>query len=86
VSPVTGKEIAQLVADRDLYLTLRDAERGLGRASWAGSATRKITRFIDHLHQLVSDGAPVEDLRIRNVTAGVERRFEIQHEPSRYLL
>jgi hypothetical protein len=86
ISPTTGQEIAQLIVDRDLYLTLRDAERGLGRASWAGGATRKVTRFIDHLHQLVSDGAPVEDLRVRNVSAGVERRFEIQHEPSRYLL
>lgn len=86
INPVTGQAVAQLVVDRDLYLTLRDAERGLGRASWSGSATRKLTRFIDHLHQLVSEGAPVEDLRVRHVSAGVERRFEIQHEPSRYLL
>lgn len=85
-NPATGQEIAQLVVDRDLYLTLRDAERGLGRASWSGSATRRVTRFIDHLHQLVSEGASVEELRVRNVGAGVERRFEIQHEPSRYLL
>jgi hypothetical protein len=85
-NPVTRQQIAQLIVDRDLYLTLRDAERGLGRASWSGSATRKVTRFIDHLHQLVSEGAPVEDLRVRNVSASVERRFEIQHEPPRYLL
>lgn len=86
INPVTGREIAHLVVDRDLYLTLRDAERGLGRASWSRSATRKVTRFIDHLHQLVSEGAPIQDLRVRNVSAGVERRFEIQHSPSRYLL
>lgn len=85
-NPATGQEIAQLIVDRDLYLTLKDAERGLGRASWSGSATRRVTRFIDHLHQLVSEGGSVEELRVRNVAAGVERRFEIQHEPSRYLL
>lgn len=84
-NPTTNQEIA-LVVDRALYLTLRDAERGLGRASWSGSATRKVTRFIDHLHQLVGGGAPVEDLRVRNVSVGLERRFEIQHEPPRYLL
>ncbi len=84
--PMTRKDVAHLVVDRDLYLTLRDAERGLSRASWSGSATRKVTRFIDRLHQLASESAVVEDLRVRYVAAGLERRFEIQHEPPRYRL
>ena len=84
--PVNRREVAHLVVDRTLYLTLRDAERGLSRASWSGSATRKVTRFIDRLHQLATDASAVEDLRVRNVAAGLERRFEIQHEPPRYRL
>jgi hypothetical protein len=83
---LTHQAVAQLIVDRKLFLTLRDAERGLSRASWSGSATRKVTRFIDRLHQLASAAAAVEDLRVRNVAKGLERRFEIQHEPPQYRL
>lgn len=81
-----GGVAAQLIVDRELYLTLADAHRGLGRAGWSQSTTRKITRFVDHLHQLVEHEAPVEDVRIRNIYTDLERSFEIERQPPRYRL
>lgn len=75
-----------LIVDRNLYLTLAEAERGLGRASWTRSATRRITRFVDRLHQLTEFAASVYDLRIRNTDTDLDERFEVQRQPPRYLL
>lgn len=78
---------AQLLVDRDLYLTLREAERGLSRSSWSRTATRKVIRFVDRLHQLADLETPVADLRIRNTETDLDRRFEIQRQPvARYIL
>jgi len=75
-----------LTVDRHLYLTLSEAQRGLARASWSRSATRKITRFVDRLHELADQAADVEDVRIRNTETDLEQKFEIQRNPARYLL
>lgn len=75
-----------LTVDRQLYLTLSEAQRGLARASWSRSATRKITRFVDRLHELADQPADVEDVRIRNTETDLEQKFEIQRSPARYLL
>jgi hypothetical protein len=75
-----------LIVDRNLYLTLAEAERGLGRASWTRSSTRRITRFVDRLHQLTEFEASVYDLRIRNTDTDLDERFEVQRQPPRYLL
>lgn len=75
-----------LTVDRQLYLTLSEAQRGLARASWSRSATRKITRFVDRLHELADQAAEVEDVRIRNIETDLEQKFEIQRHPARYLL
>lgn len=77
---------ATLVVDRALYLTLYEAQRGLGRSSWSRSATRRVTRFIDRLHQLVDMTADVEDVRIRNTEIDLDHKFEIQRNPPRYML
>jgi len=77
---------ATLVVDRALYLTLYEAQRGLGRSSWSRSSTRRVTRFIDRLHQLVDSTADVEDVRIRNTEIDLDRKFEIQRNPPRYML
>ena len=80
----TSTAAGQLIVDRELFLTLTDAEHGLGRASWSGSATRKITRFVDRLHQLVDLRATVDDVRVRDTSTGLERKYEIQREPAKY--
>jgi len=72
--------------DRPLFLTLMEAQRGLARASWSRSATRRITRFVDSLHQLSGQESDVEDVRIRNTETDLEKKFEIQRNPARYLL
>jgi hypothetical protein len=78
--------VPQLLVDRDLFLTLREAQRGLGRSSWTRSATRKLTRFVDRLHQLAARTAVVEVIRVRNTQSDLDERFEVQREPARYLL
>lgn len=85
-SSVRGAAAAQLLMDRELFLTLRDAQRGLGRASWSRSAARKITRFVDRLHHIAEAESPVEDVRVRNTVVDLDRKFEIQRTPARYLL
>ena len=77
-------DIAMLEVDRDLYLTLFEAQHGLGRSSWSRTATRRITRFIDRLQRAVETQLGVEDVRIRNAVSGLDERFAIQRSPSRY--
>lgn len=79
-------DIAVLEIDRDLFLTLVEAERGLGRSSWSRTATRRITRFIDRIHRAVERESPIEDIRIRNVESDLDERFAIQRTPARYQL
>jgi Domain of unknown function (DUF4338) len=81
-----GKDIAVVEIDRELFLTLIEAERGLGRSSWSRTATRRITRFIDRVHGSVEQESPIEDIRIRNVESDLDERFAIQREPARYQL
>jgi hypothetical protein len=79
-------DVAALEIDRELFLTLVEAERGLGRSSWSRTATRRITRFIDKLHGSVETQSPIEDIRIRNVESDLDERFAVQREPARYQL
>jgi len=81
-----GTSIAFLEINRELFLTLVEAERGLGRSSWSRTATRRITRFIDRVHGSVESESPIEDIRIRNVESDLDERFSIQREPARYQL
>jgi hypothetical protein len=81
-----GSDIAAVEIDRDLYLTLIEAERGLGRSSWSRTATRRITRFIDRIHGSVEQESPIEDIRIRNVESDLDERFAIQRDPAKYQL
>lgn len=79
-----GGDIALLEVDRELYLTLLEAQRGLGRSSWSRTATRRITRFVDRIDRALETKASVEDLRVRNVDTDLDERFEIQRQPARY--
>ena len=75
-----------LEVDRELFLTLLEAQRGLGRSSWSRTATRRITRFIDQIDR-ATEPAPmvgVEDVRIRNVATDLDEQFSVQRRPSRY--
>jgi hypothetical protein len=81
-----GHDVAVMEIDRELFLTLIEAERGLGRSSWSRTATRRITRFIDRIHGSVEQESPIEDIRIRNVESDLDERFAIQRKPARYQL
>lgn len=81
-----GNDIAVVEVDRELFLTLIEAERGLGQSNWSRTATRRITRFIDRVHGSVERESPIEDIRIRNVDSDLDERFAIQREPARYQL
>ena len=81
-----GTDVAVVEVDRELFLTLIEAERGLGRSSWSRTATRRITRFIDRIHGSVEQESPIEDIRIRNVESDLDERFAIQRDPARYQL
>jgi hypothetical protein len=81
-----GSDVAVVEIDRELFLTLIEAERGLGRSSWSRTATRRITRFIDRIHGSVERVSAIEDIRIRNVESDLDERFAIQREPARYQL
>lgn len=81
-----GDDVAVVEIDRELFLTLIEAERGLGRSSWSRTATRRITRFIDRVHGSVEQESPIEDIRIRNVESDLDERFAIQRDPARYQL
>jgi hypothetical protein len=81
-----SEDVTLLEIDRELFLTLVEAERGLGRSSWSRTATRRITRFIDKIHGSVERESPIEDIRIRNVESDLDERFAIQRAPARYQL
>lgn len=81
-----NNDVAVLEVDRDLFLTLIEAERGLGRSSWSRTATRRITRFVDRIHGSVESDLPIEDIRIRNVDSDLDERFAVQRAPARYQL
>lgn len=86
VASTHESDVALLEIDRDLYLTLFEAQRGLGRSSWSRTATRRITRFIDNIHRAVETPSSIEDIRIRNVESDLDERFAIQRTPPRYQL
>lgn len=79
-----GKDCTLLEIDRELYLTLLEAQRGLGRSSWSRTATRKITRFVDRIDRALETKTGVEDLRIRNVDTDLDEKFAVQRKPARY--
>lgn len=79
-------DVAVLEVDRELFLTLVEAERGLGRSSWSRTASRRITRFIDRIHGSIEQTSPIEDIRIRNVESDLDERFAIQRDPATYQL
>lgn len=81
-----GQDRAVMEIDRELFLTLVEAERGLGRSSWSRTATRRITRFIDKIHGSVERESPIEDIHIRNVESDLDERFAIERHPARYQL
>ena len=81
-----NSDVAVVEIDRELFLTLIEAERGLGRSSWSRTATRRITRFIDRVHGSVERESPIEDIRIRNVESDLDERFAIQRDPASYQL
>jgi hypothetical protein len=84
--PAAPEAGATLLIDRSLYLTLLEAQRGLGRAGWSRSATRRITRFVDRLQNLRGERAPIVDLRIRNVATDLEAHFEVRRDPATFNL
>lgn len=86
VASTVAGDVALVEIDRELYLTLFEAQRGLGRASWSRTATRRITRFVDKIDRAVEKSSGVEDIRIRNVESDLEERFAIQRKPARYQL
>jgi len=81
-----GRDIAMLEIDRELYLTLIESQRGLGRSSWSRTATRRVTRFVDQIGRGAGKPLPVEDVRIRNVDSDLEERFSISRRPARFQL
>jgi hypothetical protein len=86
VASTAAGDVALLEIDRELYLTLFEAQRGLGRASWSRTATRRITRFVDKIHGAVEKSSGVEDIRVRNVENELDERFAVQRSPARYQL
>jgi hypothetical protein len=86
VASVEGKDVALLEVDRELFLTLFEARRGLGRSSWTRTAARRVTRFIDRINSNVDKTLSVEDVRIRNVESNLEERFAVQRNPAKYQL
>jgi hypothetical protein len=86
VAEVGNADVAVLDIDRELYLTLLEAQRGLGRSSWSRTATRRITRFVDQIDRATepSTASGVEDVRIRNVATDLDEQFSVQREPARY--
>lgn len=88
-SPTPGANPADgatLLIDRSLYLTLAEAQRGLGRAGWSRSATRRITRFVDRLQNIHGERSEIVDIRIRNVATDLDARFEIRRDPPTFNL
>lgn len=86
VAEVGNTDVAVLEIDRELYLTLLEAQRGLGRSSWSRTATRRITRFVDQIDRATqpSTASGVEDVRIRNVATDLDEQFSVQRQPAKY--
>lgn len=86
VAEVAASDVAVLEIDRELYLTLLEAQRGLGRSSWSRTATRRITRFIDQIDRATqpATASGVEDVRIRNVATDLDEQFSVQRQPARF--
>ena len=82
----TPGEGATLLIDRNLFLTLAEAQRGLGRAGWSRSATRRITRFVDRLQNIHAERSEIVDIRIRNVATDLDARFEVRRDPPTFNL
>lgn len=85
VATVRGRDVALMDIDRELFLTMLEAQRGLGRSSWSRTTTRRITRFVDQLDRSIPvtiDG--VEDVRIRNVATDLDEQFSVQRQPSKF--
>jgi len=86
VAEVANADVAVLEIDRELYLTLLEAQRGLGRSSWSRTATRRITRFVDQIDRATqpATASGVEDVRIRNVATDLDEQFSVQRQPARF--
>ena len=86
VAKAGGNDVALLEVDRELFLTLLEAQRGLGRSSWSRTATRRITRFIDQIDSATTSASmgSIEDVRIRNVATDLDERFSVQRQPSKF--
>ena len=86
VAEVSNADVAVLEIDRELYLTLLEAQRGLGRSSWSRTATRRITRFVDQVDRATqpTTASGVEDVRIRNVATDLDEQFSVQRQPARF--
>jgi len=86
VANLGGKDVALLEVDRELFLTLLEAQRGLGRSSWSRTATRRVTRFIDQIDCATEPATigSVEDVRIRNVATDLDEKFSVQRQPTKY--
>lgn len=86
VAEVGTSDVAVLEIDRELYLTLLEAQRGLGRSSWSRTATRRITRFVDQIDRATQPTTTggVEDVRIRNVATDLDEQFSVQRQPARF--
>jgi hypothetical protein len=88
VAELAGEREAVLELDRELYLTLLEAQRGLGRSSWSRTATRRVTRFIDQIDRGADPHGPnpVEDVRVRNVATDLDEQFSVQRHPAKFQL
>ena len=81
-----GAPRAQLLVDRELYLTLKDAAAGLGHSTWSRSVARKVTRFVDEIHRHHHEPRAMVDLHIRNVDTNQTAQVRVHREPGRYQL
>lgn len=85
-TPVHHGHQNQLLIDREVYLTLREAAVGLGRSTWSRSVARQVTRFVDELHRMFHDSKPLVDLEIRNVDTNLRTKLQVRRDPPRYQL
>ena len=86
VAQASGKDSAFLEIDRELFLTLVEGQRGLGRSSWSRTTTRRIARFIDQIDRATELSAVggVEDVRIRNIATHLDETFSVRRQPSKF--
>ena len=85
VAKTDANDVAQMEIDRELFLTMLESRRGLGRSSWSRTATRRITRFIDQVDRSIPATLNgVEDIRIRNISTGLDEQFSIQRHSKKF--